>query len=169
MALSPADFYAYSRATGAPIPEDPQERADMAPEVLEFRRNQLKAPQQESNPLNALGAAALGLGALAGLGFGARRLMRREPTIPQGPRKSATAGVRQVDLADMEQAVRRAATESSVPVSKVPPSTERQRVYEAVAAKSEADLPRVYRPKGGLEDVIPQERANELDVLIAKE
>ena len=167
MALSPADFYAYSRATGAPIPEDPQERADMAPEVLEFRRNQLKAPQQESNPLNALGAAALGLGALAGLGFGARRLMRREPTIPQGPRKSATAGVRQVDLADMEQAVRRAATESSVPVSKVPPSTERQRVYEAVAAKSEADLPRVYRPKGGLEDVIPQERANELDVLIA--
>ena len=167
MALSPADFYAYSRATGAPIPEDPQERADMAPEVLEFRRNQLKAPQQESNPLNALGAAALGLGALAGLGFGARRLMRREPTIPQGPRKSATAGVRQVDLADMEQAVRRAATESSVPVSKVPPSTERQRVYEAVAAKSEADLPRVYRPKGGLEDIIPQERANELDVLIA--
>ena len=167
MALSPADFYAYSRATGAPIPEDPQERADMAPEVLEFRRNQLKAPQQESNPLNAIGAAALGLGALAGLGFGARRLMRREPTIPQGPRKSATAGVRQVDLADMEQAVRRAATESSVPASKVPPSTERQRVYEAVAAKSEADLPRVYRPKGGLEDVIPQERANELDVLIA--
>lgn len=167
MALSPADFYAYSRATGAPIPEDPEERAGMAPEVLEFRRNQLKAPQQESNPLNALGAAALGLGALAGLGFGARRLMRREPEIPKGPGRSANAGVRQVNLADMEQAVRRVATESSVPASKVPPSTERQRVYEAVAAKSEADLPRVYRPKGGLEDVIPQERANELDVLIA--
>ena len=122
MALSPADFYAYSRATGAPIPEDPQERADMAPEVLEFRRNQLKAPQQESNPLNALGAAALGLGALAGLGFGARRLMRREPTIPQGPRKSATAGVRQVDLADLQGAVRRVAAE---PAPSTPPPASR--------------------------------------------
>ena len=122
MALSPADFYAYSRATGAPIPEDPQERADMAPEVLEFRRNQLKAPQQESNPLNAIGAAALGLGALAGLGFGARRLMRREPTIPQGPRKSATAGVRQVDLADLQGAVRRVAAE---PAPSTPPPASR--------------------------------------------
>ena len=38
MALSPADFYAYSRATGAPLPEDPEERAAMAPEVLELDR-----------------------------------------------------------------------------------------------------------------------------------
>jgi hypothetical protein len=114
MALSPADFYAYSRATGAPIPEDPQERAEMAPEVLEFRRNQLKAPQQESNPLGALGTAAAAVGALAGLGFGARALMRRGQQIPKGPAKSATAGVRQVNLADMEQAVRRVAAEPSV-------------------------------------------------------
>jgi hypothetical protein len=114
MALSPADFYAYSRATGAPIPEDPQERAEMAPEVLEFRRNQLKSPQQESNPLGALGTAAAAVGALAGLGFGARALMRRGQQIPKGPAKSATAGVRQVNLADMEQAVRRVATEPSV-------------------------------------------------------
>ena len=45
MALSPADFYAYSRATGIPVPEDPYEKAELAPQVLEFRRNQLKAPQ----------------------------------------------------------------------------------------------------------------------------
>lgn len=123
MALSPADFYAYSRATGAPVPEDPEERAQMAPEVLEFRRNQLKAPEQESNPLAALGAAALGLGALAGLGFGARALMRRGQQIPKGPAKSATAGVRQVNLSEMEPAVRRvaqqAAPETTPPPSKV--------------------------------------------------
>lgn len=166
MALSPADFYAYSRATGAPVPEDAQERAEMAPEVLEFRRNQLKAPQQESNPLAALGTAALGLGALAGLGFGARALMGRRQQIPKGPAKSATAGVRQANLADMEQSVRRVAAESNVPVSKVPPSTERSRIYAEVAAKPESELPRVYRPKGGLEDILPEERAEELNVLI---
>lgn len=166
MALSPADFYAYSRATGAPVPEDAQERAEMAPEVLEFRRNQLKAPQQESNPLAALGTAALGLGALAGLGFGARALMGRRQQIPKGPAKSATAGVRQVNLADMEQAVRRVTAESNVPASKAPPSTERSRVYAEVAAKPESELPRVYRPKGGLEDILPEERAEELNVLI---
>lgn len=166
MALSPLDFYAYSRATGAPVPESPEERAEMAPEVLEFRRNQLKAPQEESNPLAALGAAALGLGALAGIGFGARRLMRREPQAPKAPAKSATAGVRQVNLADMEQAVRRVAAE---PAPSTPPptsSSERLRVYEAVAAKPESELPRVYRPKGGLEDILPEERAEELNVLI---
>lgn len=114
MALSPADFYAYSRVTGTPVPETPEERAEMAPEVLEFRRNQLKAPQEESNPLGALGAAAVAVGALAGLGFGARALMRRGQQIPKGPAKSATAGVRQVNLADMEQAVRRVAAEPSV-------------------------------------------------------
>jgi len=166
MAISPADFYAYSRATGAPIPEDPEERAQMAPEVLEFRRNQLKAPQQESNPLAALGTAALGLGALAGLGFGARALMGRGRQLPKGPAKSATAGVRQVNLADMEQAVRRVAAEPGVPASKVPPSAERSRVYAEVAAKPEAELPRVYRPKGGLEDILPEGRAEELNVLI---
>lgn len=157
MALSPADFYAYSRATGAPIPEDPEERAQMAPEVLEFRRNQLKAPEgelvmaglrgfgpykdvnptelekrrqelmgesskKESNPLAALGTAALGLGALAGLGFGARALMRRGQQIPKGPAKSATAGVRQVNLADMEQAVRRVAAEPAPSTPAPPPS-----------------------------------------------
>jgi len=66
MALSPADYAAYSRATGTPYPEDPEEKAQVAPEVLEFRRNQLRAPQEESNLPGILGAAALGLGALAG-------------------------------------------------------------------------------------------------------
>lgn len=68
MALSPADFYAYSRATGVPVPDSDEERAQMAGDVVNFRRNQLRAPAKEEdqgfNLTNALGigAAALGLG-----------------------------------------------------------------------------------------------------------
>ena len=75
MALSPADFAAYSRATGIPYPEDPEERAQMAPEVLEFRRNQLRGPQEESPLPGILGAAAVGLGALTG-GMALARALR---------------------------------------------------------------------------------------------
>jgi hypothetical protein len=72
MALSPADFAAYSRATGTPYPEDPEDRAALAPVVRDFRQSQLR--QQESgSPVGALaGLAAVGLGAL-GLGLAARR------------------------------------------------------------------------------------------------
>jgi len=77
MALSPADFAAYSRATGTPYPEDPEKRAELAPEVLEFRRNQLGGQQEESNLPNLLGAAALGLGALGG-GVGLAKMLSRK-------------------------------------------------------------------------------------------
>lgn len=76
MALSQADFYAYSRATGAPVPQDPEEQARMAPAVLEFRRNQLRAPRQEENDGFDIGDL-LGVGALAaGVGAGAYGLRR---------------------------------------------------------------------------------------------
>ena len=126
MAVSPADFYAYSRATGVQIPDDPYERAELVPEVKAFRQNQLRAPQQEqpkgADPLSV----GLGLGlALAGgaAGFlGTRRLLK-------GPAKSATAGVRQVDLGDVAT-VRRAASEYA-PAPSVEPtvvSTSRQQI-----------------------------------------
>ena len=111
MALSPADFYAYSRATGAQIPEDPQERAEMAPEVLEFRRNQLRAPQQEPNTLETLGTAALGLGAAIGAGLAARRFLggraKTATQVAKTPTKSATAGITQADLSNLQQAAGR--------------------------------------------------------------
>jgi hypothetical protein len=95
MALSPADFYSYSRATGAPIPEDPEERARMAPEVLEYRRNQLKAPRQEQQQGPDPLSVGLGIGiALAGGGLGAYGLNK----LLRGPKRSANAGVRQADL-----------------------------------------------------------------------
>jgi hypothetical protein len=98
MAVSPADFYAYSRATGVQIPDDPYEKAKLVPEIKEFRQNQLRAPQQEQSkgpdPLSVgLGVGLALAGGIAG-GLGIRKLLR-------GPAKSATAGVRQVDLGDM--------------------------------------------------------------------
>jgi hypothetical protein len=157
MVLSPADFYAYSRATGAPVPEDAQERAEMAPEVLEFRRNQLKAPQQESNPFAALGTAALGLGALAGLGFGARALMGRGRQLPKGPAKSATAGVRQVNLADMEQSVRRVAAE---PAPSTPAPTPSKIASRSVMPTEEEAFTQYRRQ---LAEKLPEPTAEELN------
>lgn len=84
MALSQADFYAYSRATGAPVPRDPEEQAQMAPEVLEFRRNQLKAPVTSTEQgfglpqALGIGAAVAGLGAA---GYGISRLLRQKPAV----------------------------------------------------------------------------------------
>jgi hypothetical protein len=92
VALAPADFYAYSRATGQPYPESPEERAAQAPQVLEFRRNQLKsADSGSSNPV-ALGfGIALGLAGLGGAGLAARRMLRSGKATGQ-------SGVSQTDL-----------------------------------------------------------------------
>lgn len=93
MALSPTDFYAYSRATGTPFPEDAEERAQMAPEVLEFRRNQLKSKDEDFNVTNALGVGA----ALAGVGAGgyalSRTLGRKIPTNATSTSRAANEGL----------------------------------------------------------------------------
>jgi hypothetical protein len=124
MALSPADYAAYSRATGTPYPEDPEERAQIAPDVLEFRRNQLRAPQEESNLLGILGAAALGLGALRG-GVGIARALTgeraqvppssRPPVTPQGEQAVRTASAEGRRRA-AEEVTRQARTERPVGV-----------------------------------------------------
>jgi hypothetical protein len=98
MALAPADFYAYSRATGQPYPESPEERAQQAPEVLEFRRNQLKSQESSnSNPI-ALGLGiGLGLAGLGGAGLAARRMLRSGKSTGQ-------SGVSQTDLSNYDAA-----------------------------------------------------------------
>ena len=124
MALSPADYAAYSRATGTPYPEDPEERAQITPAVLEFRRNQLRAPQEESNLLGILGAAALGLGALRG-GVGIARALTgeraqvppssRPPVTPQGEQAVRTASA-EGRRRTAEEVTRQARTERPVGV-----------------------------------------------------
>jgi len=98
MALAPADFYAYSRATGVPVPEDPEERAALAPEVLEFRRNQLKGPESEGvDPLSVgigLGLAAAGAGAGA---YGIRSLLKGRDL----PKQEGKGGTKFVDLEEV--------------------------------------------------------------------
>jgi hypothetical protein len=114
MALAPADFAAYSRATGTPYPEDPEDRAALAPAVRDFRQSQLR--QQESgSPVGALaGLAAVGLGAL-GLGLAARRGFGAKAT--GGGRKG---GITLADLSDPRNAavlqVANQATKSEPPV-----------------------------------------------------
>lgn len=110
MALSPADFAAYSRATGTPYPEDPEERAALAPEVIQFRQNQLRAPQQESNPLAALGAAALGIGALAGGAALSRRLGR----VPAQATASTQPNLTQKGIQDVSAIGRQRSVEESI-------------------------------------------------------
>ena len=101
MALSPADFYAFSSATGIDVPDDPYERAALAPQVLEFRRNQLKAPQQESNVAQTIGTAALAGAAAVGAGLAARRFFGRGTQLPKGPARSATQPIRTANLQEM--------------------------------------------------------------------
>tara|TARA_R110000868_G_scaffold239915_3_gene494426 strand:- start:2261 stop:5752 length:3492 start_codon:yes stop_codon:yes gene_type:complete len=81
MPLSPADFYSYSRATGAPVADTPEERAQQAPEVLAFQQNRLQSPKQGPGLLDFLGGAALLAGVGAG-GYGIARALRGRAAAP---------------------------------------------------------------------------------------
>lgn len=179
MALSPADFAAYSRATGAPYPESPQERAELAPEVLAFRRGQLTQPEQQSNLPAILGGTVLGLGALGAALAGTGRF----------PRGTKTQSTPQRDLGIVRQAATGRTSGTTAPRTPAPPTpgtppssegvapsrvaaipqatvnldeylanAEKQRraeVYKKVAAKPAEDLQKVFIPKGGsTEDVL---------------
>jgi hypothetical protein len=98
MALSPADFYAYNRATGVPVPEDPYEKAELAPQVLEFRRNQLKAPEQESNLAQTLGMAAIGTAAAIGAGLAGRHFFNRGAQAAKQAARPTSRGITVGDL-----------------------------------------------------------------------
>lgn len=112
MALAPADFYAYSRATGTPYPENPEERAELAPQVLEFRRNQLRGQQEESNVPGILGAVAAGLGTLAAGTYGLTRLGRRQ--VPAGKMVPSEKQLQQISKTSLK---RNEPTPSKVAVS----------------------------------------------------
>ena len=130
MALSPADFAAYSRATGTPYPEDPEEKAQLAPSVAEFRRNQLRAPQQESNLPAIVGASLAGLGVLAGGAYGLSRLGRKAPSVQARKPQPGDINI----AANATEQIKRATTpapsrvpgssvESTAPTTAIPQST----------------------------------------------
>ena len=99
MAISPADFYAFSQATGAPVPEDAESRARIAPQVMEWRRNQLKQSQNQPEGPNLLQTVG---GILAGAGVGTLAFL--------GGRALARGrGVSPVNVQVQEEVVRRAA------------------------------------------------------------
>lgn len=133
MVLSSADFAAYSRATGAPYPEDQEERAEMAPEVLAFRRNQLKAPESQGpDPLSVgIGLGLAAAGGIAGV-YGLNRLFR-------GKEKNTPLGANLTDLTNL-----RAVTESKSPATDVVPSKIAQ--PEAAVKSATTDLTQLQKP-----------------------
>ena len=103
MAVSPADFYAYSQATGTPVPQDKRSQALLAPAVFQWRKSQVQRRENEGSAVDTVGKVALGAGALAGGGFGARRLVRALRSAPQTTQKLT-------DIVTDENAVRKAAS-----------------------------------------------------------
>lgn len=97
MTLSPADFSAYSQATGTDYPRNAEERARLAPNVRDFRRNQLKQQESEPEQDNIVANSLLGLGILGAIGMGARKLL--QAPVPKKP----AAGVTVTNLSDIQR------------------------------------------------------------------
>ena len=79
MAVSPADFELYSRATGAPYPRTAEERMRMAPEAYNYSRNFAREPNIVQKAAGTLGKAAQLGGALAGV-YGLAKVLGPETT-----------------------------------------------------------------------------------------
>ena len=86
MLLQPADFYSYSRATGTKPPENDRERAAMAPDVIDFKRSQLKAPSPDSDEGRDIGLVALGAGILGSI-IGGRQIAKGFGRTSPSPKK----------------------------------------------------------------------------------
>ena len=72
--LSPADYAAYSQATGRSYPQSDEEKANMYGEVRDFRRNQTKS-DGSPNIAGTLAIGAAALGGIAGAGLLGRKLL----------------------------------------------------------------------------------------------
>ena len=150
MPLSPADFYAYSRATGAPVADTPEDRAKQAPEVLAFQENRLQAPKQGPGLLDILGAGALGVGGAIAASYAGPRLARAFRN--RGAAQAATQAVVEDVTPQAAQNVRRAAAAYTQPR----PSTEPvpSRVPTAGPTVRETPLlPGTAQPKTGVQMV----------------
>ena len=161
MALSQADFYAYSRATGAPVPRDPEEQARMAPEVLEFRRSQLKSPESQQQQgfglpqALGIGAAVAGLGAA---GYGISRILRQKPSV------AARESVIRPATVDIEAPVRRIAAE---PAPQAAPTPVRSSAVPEVRPSVAPPAPRIT-PRQPAEGFSPRQYAESTGALATR-
>ena len=128
----------------------------MAPSVAEFRRNQLKAPEQgQQQGQNALATLA-GIGAVALAGVGAYRLAKGR--LPKGSPASATAPVQTVDIArKAENMVRKAESENvlglatqEMPRPSTPPKPLTQQIEETLTEMREEPIPQ-FTPRQYIE------------------
>lgn len=111
--LSPADYAAYSQATGRSYPQSEEEKANMYGEVRDFRRNQTKS-DGGPNIAGTLAIGAAALGGIAGAGLLGRKLLAnsrgaQSRVVPKAEGASGQRGVQRGDLNDMAT-VRRMAT-----------------------------------------------------------
>jgi hypothetical protein len=123
MPLSPADFYAYSQATGAPVADTPEKRAQQATEVLAFQENRLKAPKEGPGLLDILGAGALGVGGAIAASYAGPRLARAFRN--RGAAQAATQTVVEDVTPQAAQNVRRAAAAYTQPRPSTEPAPSR--------------------------------------------
>ena len=111
--LSPADYAAYSQATGRPYPQSDEEKANMYGEVRDFRNGQTKSDQGPGLAGGlAIGAAVLG--SAAGAGLLGRKLLANSKraqsrVVPKAEGASGQRGVQRGNLSDIAT-VRRMAT-----------------------------------------------------------
>ena len=103
--LSPADYAAYSQATGRPYPQSDEEKANMYGEVRDFRRGQTKSDEGPGLAGGlAIGAAVLG--SAVGAGALGRKLLANSKraqsrVVPKAEGASGQRGVQRGDLSDM--------------------------------------------------------------------
>ena len=83
MAVSPADFELYSRATGTPLPRTPQEQMQMAPQVYQFIQN--RGYQQEGFFDSALGRGLRNAAIIGGAYALGNALKGRKTDPPNDP------------------------------------------------------------------------------------
>ena len=112
MLLQPADFYSYSRATGTKPPENDRERAAMATDVIDFKRNQLRAPAQsdEGRDLNLVALGAGILGSIIATAGGAAVLNRK--------RKAPVQRIQDADISEIQTLTKGTGIDTTKPLQK---------------------------------------------------
>ena len=134
MAVSPADFELYSRATGTPLPRTPQEQMQMAPQVYQFIQN--RGYQQEGFFDSALGRG-LRNAAIIGGAYALGNALKGRKTDPPTPPSGGSGAV-------------------SVPVSPVTPLPPTLDPNSGGFDPSGGMSPSGVRPSGGNPPVSPQ-------------